>query len=220
MNADPLYQQYKDSYMRQGNLAMRDTMGNASALTGGYGSTYAQTAGSQAYDQYLGKLNDKIPELYQLAYGMYQDEGQNMYNQLNALQGLDSTEYGRYRDSMSDYYTDRDYYYNKANNQYNQEYGEYLNNAGFWDSDRNFDYQKQMDAQAQANWQAEFDYQKQMDAAQLALQRAKAASGGGSGTKSSKNGTNDQYSVNQAVSILNEIRQSEGLQAAVSEAII
>lgn len=49
MNNDQMYQQYRDAYMRQGQQAMRDTMGAASALTGGYGSTYAQTAGSQAY---------------------------------------------------------------------------------------------------------------------------------------------------------------------------
>ena len=32
-NADPLYQQYKDQYTQQGNLAMRDTMGQAAALS-------------------------------------------------------------------------------------------------------------------------------------------------------------------------------------------
>ena len=45
MNADAMYQQYKDAYTRQGNMAMRDTMGQAAAMTGGYGNSYAQTAG-------------------------------------------------------------------------------------------------------------------------------------------------------------------------------
>lgn len=43
-----LYKQYREQYIQQGNKAMRDTMGNAAALTGGYGSTYATAAGQQA----------------------------------------------------------------------------------------------------------------------------------------------------------------------------
>ena len=48
-NADPLYTQYKEQYQRQGQKAMMDTVGNVSALTGGYGNSYATTAGSEAY---------------------------------------------------------------------------------------------------------------------------------------------------------------------------
>lgn len=182
MNNDQLYQQYKDSYMRQGQQAMRDTIAQASALTGGYGSTYAQTAGSQAYDQYLMGLNDKVPELYQLAYGMYQDKGNEMYNQLSALQGLDDTDYSRYRDTVNDYLTNRDYY----NTRYNQEYG--------------YDYGQYQDAVAQENWEEEFAYQKEQDAIanQLAIQRL-AASGssggsGGSGSKGDDSGSEEGYS--------------------------
>ena len=57
---DPLYQQYKDQYVQQGKLAMKDTMGQAAALTGGYGSTYGQQVGQQAYDAYLQKLSAAI----------------------------------------------------------------------------------------------------------------------------------------------------------------
>lgn len=89
VNADALYQQYKQQYMQQGKLAMKDTMGQAAALTGGYGNSYAATAGNQAYQQYLGRLNDVVPQLYQMAYDRYRDKGQdiqtglNMYNSLN-----------------------------------------------------------------------------------------------------------------------------------------
>ena len=41
VNADALYQQYKDRYVELGKDAMEDTMGQAAALTGGYGSSYA-----------------------------------------------------------------------------------------------------------------------------------------------------------------------------------
>ena len=50
VNADPLYDMYKDKYVQQGKLAMKDTMGQAAALTGGYGSTYGQQVGQQTYD--------------------------------------------------------------------------------------------------------------------------------------------------------------------------
>lgn len=174
MNADPLYQQYKDQYMRQGNLAMRDTMGNAAALTGGYGSTYASTAGSQAYDQHLARLNDKVPQLYQLAYNMFRDDQAERYNQLGALQGLDNTDYGRYRDTVGDWESDRSYYYNKYNQTYNQDYGAYQDALAAWQADRQYGYGKDRDAVADSQWQQQFDYQKSYDAEQLALQKAKA----------------------------------------------
>ena len=40
--SDPVYNSYAQSYQRRGRLAMRNTMGQAAALTGGYGSSYAQ----------------------------------------------------------------------------------------------------------------------------------------------------------------------------------
>lgn len=54
LNGDALYQQYKDQYTTQGKLAMMDTMGQAAALTGGYGNSYAQGVGQQAYHCYNG----------------------------------------------------------------------------------------------------------------------------------------------------------------------
>lgn len=79
MNADALYQQYKDRYQEMGRNAMKDTMGQAAALTGGYGSSYAQKVGQQAYQGYLQQLGDVVPELYQLAYNRYQAKGDQLY---------------------------------------------------------------------------------------------------------------------------------------------
>lgn len=79
VNADALYQQYKDRYQELGKNAMKDTMGQAAALTGGYGSSYAQQVGQQAYQNYMQQLGDVIPELYQLAYNKYQSKGDQLY---------------------------------------------------------------------------------------------------------------------------------------------
>lgn len=125
-NADPLYQQMKDRYTQQGKLAMQDAMGNAAALSGGYGNSYAQTVGQQTYQNYMQGLNDVIPELRDAAYQMYTDEGNRMNTNLNTLRGLDDTDYGRYRDTVGDWYNDRDYYNSKYFNLYDREYQAYM----------------------------------------------------------------------------------------------
>ena len=126
LNGDALYQQYKDQYVTQGQMAMMDTMGQAAAMTGGYGNSYAQTAGQQTYQGYLQQLNDRIPELYQLALDQYNREGQELYNQYGLFADRDQQDYGRYRDSVSDYYTNLDYLTNEARYQSEQDYGKFM----------------------------------------------------------------------------------------------
>ena len=161
LNGDMLYQQYKDQYTTGGKLAMMDTMGQAAAMTGGYGNSYAQTAGQQAYQSYLQQLNDKVPELYQLALNQYNAEGDEMYNQAAILAQQEEQDYGRYRDSVSDYYTElanlkddarymSETEYNQALQDFNIKYNSY------WDQ-TNFDYQTERDKIADQQWQATFD---------------------------------------------------------------
>lgn len=103
LNADPLYDIYKDKFIQGGKLAMKDTMGQAAALTGGYGNTYGQQVGQQAYDAYLQNLSDVIPQLYSMAYDRYQDEGDNLKDLYSLTGDLRDKEYGRYRDELGDY---------------------------------------------------------------------------------------------------------------------
>ena len=88
MNADALYRHYQDQYTRLGKTAMEDTMGQAAALTGGYGSSYAQSVGQQTYNRYLQELGDVVPELYQLAYDRYQDRGDQLYKTYQSWEQL------------------------------------------------------------------------------------------------------------------------------------
>lgn len=101
-NTDPMYQQYRDQYMLGGQQAMRDTMGQAAALTGGYGNSYAQMVGQQAYDNYLSRLNEIIPTLRGQAYDMYNAEGDRLAQALSTYLALDDTAYGRHRDEVGD----------------------------------------------------------------------------------------------------------------------
>ena len=133
LNGDALYQQYKDKYIQQGKLAMGDAIGQASAMTGGYGNSYAQSVGQQQYQASLDNLNDIVPQLYQMALDKYNMEGQELYNQYGLVADRDNTDYGRYRDTVSDWYTDRDYLTGRYDSERNFDYGKYVD-------DRNMDY--------------------------------------------------------------------------------
>lgn len=104
MSEDPLYRQYAAMYQKQGQQAMKDTMGQAAALTGGYGSSYASTAGNQAYQQYLGQMNDRAAELAALARQQYDQEGSNMRANLSALQAAESQDRQNWESDRADYY--------------------------------------------------------------------------------------------------------------------
>lgn len=103
VNKDPLFQQYKDQYTVQGQRAMQDVMGQAAALTGGYGNSWGSTAGYQAYQYYLQLLNDRIPELEQRAFDKYKYEGEELRRNMDMTNQLDSIDYGRYRDTVADW---------------------------------------------------------------------------------------------------------------------
>ena len=100
---DPLYRKYRDDYIRQGRLAMKDSTGQAAALTGGYGSSYAQRLGQQQYDEHLSRLGDIVPELYELAYSRYQAEGDALTRRYDMLLEQRDEEYGRYTDQLRRY---------------------------------------------------------------------------------------------------------------------
>jgi hypothetical protein len=166
LNADMLYQQYRDQYTRGGRQAMRDTMGQASAMTGGYGNSYAQTAGQQAYQSYMQQLNDVIPQLEERAYGRYRDQGTDLYNLYGLTAGNEDRDYGRYRDQVGDWRSDRDFAYGQYQDERGFDYGQYQDNRNFdygqyrdsvadWRDDRNFSYdlytnERSWDAQQQA----------------------------------------------------------------------
>ena len=183
-NGDALYQQYKDKYIQQGKMAMADTMGQAAAMTGGYGNSYAQSVGQQAYQASLDNLNDIIPELYQMALDNYNQEGQDLYNQYGMLSDRENLDYGRYRDSVSDYLTERDYLagrydserdydYSKYNNERNFAYGQYSDDRTLaydeYATDKNLSYQEYRNAIADEQWQKQFDESVRQYNEQMAL---------------------------------------------------
>ena len=102
MNSDPLYMSYRDRYAREGRLAMKSTMGQAAALTGGYGSSYSQAVGQEQYGAYLEKLGNVMPQLYSAAYSRYKSEGDALSEKYAMAVKRGESEYNRYRDRLSD----------------------------------------------------------------------------------------------------------------------
>lgn len=105
-NADAMYRHYRDLYTRQGKQAMEDTIGVASSLTGGYGNSYALTAGQQAYGRQLEGLREVLPELYRLAYEKYDGQTRALQERYDSLTREKEAEYSAYLDGY-DRFTDR-----------------------------------------------------------------------------------------------------------------
>lgn len=176
LNGDALYRQYRDGAIRDGRRAMADTMGQASALTGGYGNSYAQAAGQQAYARQLEQLNDRIPELYALALDQYRQQSDWMLKRYDTLAGADSEQYARWQDALAAWQREADSLWNR-----------------YTDS-RDFDYGIYRDDIADDQWRQEFDedirrYDQEWAAAHPFLPFVGinyGYSGGGSGSSSSK----------------------------------
>jgi hypothetical protein len=118
---------------------MMDTMGQAAQLTGGYGNSYAQMAGQQAYQGYLQGLTDKIPELAQLAQAQYDRQGQDLYQQYGLLSGEDQKAYDQWLGAYNRWLAERDY------------------NTGRFDTERGYDYGQYRDTVGDDQWKAQFD---------------------------------------------------------------
>ena len=246
-NSDALYKQYKDQYTALGKLAMQNTMGQAAALTGGYGNSYAQSVGQQAYQGYMDQLAGKIPELYQLRRSEYDADTANLYKMLAMYQDADQADYGKYRDTVADYQNMLNYYtgradtaYNRGTDRYNTDYGnawtKYQSDLAVEQDARDFAesvrqanerlaLQREEDAENTRQFNEKMAYQQQQDAIANELAWYKANSGGRSGgSGGSGRYTEDTSDVNtQTVDREQQFRDVAGLKlkngASVSQII-
>lgn len=130
---DDIYKMYAQRYSDSARRAMQDTMANAQAQSGGYGSSYAAQVAQQAYDNQMNGLNDKALDFRDRAYQMYRDDQANEYNKLQAFQGQDNTDYGRYRDTVTDWQNDRNYFLNALNGERSHDLNVYnANTSNYW----------------------------------------------------------------------------------------
>lgn len=155
VNDDVMYKAYKDMYERQGNLAMKDTVGQVAAMSGGYGNSYAQTAGQQIYQAYMDTLGDRVPELYNMALNAYQLEGDRLAQNYSALQNERQNAYNEHMDALNLLLTDRDYYANRADTEWNRDYTTQRAAVSDEQWNKSFDWQVNKD-------QRDFDYNKEI----------------------------------------------------------
>lgn len=72
-------------------------MGTAAGLTGGYASSYAQTASQQAYDRYMQELAELMPELESSARQRDQDQRNWLTQRYEQVSEQEQADYKRYR---------------------------------------------------------------------------------------------------------------------------
>lgn len=156
---DPLYQNYRKQYTREGQRATADTLGQAAAASGGIPSSYATTAAAQAGNYYAAQMTDKIPELYQLAYNQYLNDYNMQLSDLGVVQGAEQSDYDKYLNELNQFNTDRAFDYNAWLDGYNMtkdqlqtaqgleqlDYTKYLNELQQFNTDREFGYGQHMD---------------------------------------------------------------------------
>lgn len=156
---DPLYQNYRKQYTREGQRATADTLGAAAAASGGIPSSYATTAAAQAGNYYAAQMTDKIPELYQLAYNQYLNDYNMQLSDLGVVQGAEQSDYDKYLNELNQFNTDRAFDYNAWLDEYNMtkdqlqtaqgleqlDYTKYLNELQQFNTDREFNYGQLLD---------------------------------------------------------------------------
>ena len=170
---DASYQALAKVYGKRGNEAAKNTLGDAAALNGGYGTSYAVSAAQQARNQYNQELAALIPDLEQNAF----NRAQVTYN---ALRDADDTDYNRFRDTEGDrqwkYSQDYNAYRDRVgDNQwaYSQNYNAYRDRVADNQWAYNANYDRYKDALSQYQWALDYNN------ALYAQNQASKGSGGG-----------------------------------------
>ena len=175
--SDANYQALAKVYGARGNIAAKNSLADAAALNGGYGTSYAVSAAQQARNQYNQELAALIPDLEANAFN-------KATTTLNALRDADDTAYGRFRDTESDrqwkYGQDYQAYRDaEADNQwkYNTAYNAYRDQEADNQWAYSQAYGRYQDALSQYQWA--LDYNNSLYAQNQAQKKSK---GGGGGT--------------------------------------
>jgi hypothetical protein len=170
-NRDPFSYDYREDDLYKSILAQKEKEADK-AYNDGYAQLSRQFDGDIPVNminklittkgEIIDQADSYIPQLRQLAYGMYQDEGNKMLTDYNLIQQAAAEDYDRWR-------SDRDFIISGIENEYSRD-----------KYDKEFDYQKNTDERNfnedvrrydsdNALRKEEFDYQKNMDNQNLSL---------------------------------------------------
>lgn len=100
-------------YGQQGQMSMRDVLGQISSRTGGLASSYATTAAQQQYNNWMADLENAAMEMY----GVERNE---MLDNAKLAQQYAKDDYNRYLDALDQWNADRNFNYNVWQDQQKQ----------------------------------------------------------------------------------------------------
>lgn len=165
---------YQEMYRQLGEDARKNTLADATGLTGGLTNSYAIAASQQAQNDYNSRFTqDVIPQLMDLAYNRYANGANFELENLNSAQSL----LDKIANADQNYLNNM-YNFNRANR---ADYESDRNfNEGVRQYDQNFDYQKERDRAADDKWNKEFEQSLKEYQDGLSLSYAKLAKSGGS----------------------------------------
>lgn len=149
LNGDALYRQYQDQATRAGRLAMQDTLGQAAAMTGGYGSSYGQTVAQQSYRQHMDDLSDKASALYDKARADYDRQGEADKENYQLLLQRENASQSQYKQALAAWQAENQRLWNR------------------FDQTKADDYAAYRDEIKDRQWQQEFDAAQQQFYEQL-----------------------------------------------------
>ena len=127
---DAAYEQYKNSYTRQAKLANENAQANASAISGGYGSSYGTQAGQNAYTATMNNLDNVLNSLQDQSRSEYTAKRTGLESQLSGLQNAEQQDYQNYQKDMANWMDGLQYRqneYDKASSESSQRTSRWLN---------------------------------------------------------------------------------------------
>ena len=128
--ADTAYQQYKSEYTQKAKLANQNAQASASALTGGYGSSYGTQAGQNAYTTTMNNLDNVLNSLQDQSRSEYTAKRTGLESRLSGLQNAEQQDYQNYQKDMANWMDGLQYRqneYDKASSESSQRTSRWLN---------------------------------------------------------------------------------------------
>ena len=210
---DVFWQSAKDQYLRQGQKAMEDTLGRASALSGGYASSYAQKLGQQSYRESLGALGKLLPELYDRAKASYDSETKRLLDQIDTALGLYDSDYQNYLDAVEA--RERQAEFDRDSDRWAQELA-WEQERWNRDFDRDNDHWEREFAADNAHWQSQAEQERQE---WNDRQRASADSAAASAAEKERSYAYRMamLALQQGLSVSAELLEAAGIDPAYAE---
>ena len=125
---DPMYDQYRQQYIENGQRAAADTKSAMGALTGGYGNTMGITAVNEQYGQNLQGINDNLAALKENAQAADEADANRQTAQLQTAAQQEAQDYSRWQDQNDRWRDDRDFAAQQAQMTWANDYQQFSDN--------------------------------------------------------------------------------------------